>query len=404
MKKFLFPLLILFLIPFFSNAQPGDIEKRVKKINKYVKNNKIDKASEMLEDLLDDYPGYGNGWDLLSRIRYFEWEESKKNNLFGNITVSVEGDDEEAKEKAEALAKLLNGISSSDLPYKRFINTLREGTLKCNTAYQTSIFLRNEKVAMDADTNISEDAMEDYTVAEKNFMSGNYETAAEYYEKALKKEPNFYKAELYLGDAYYFMQEYEKAIDIFKKVKNKYPSQLKPRIFLVDAYSKDGSYKACMKEAIEGFTIYPDYNMYAKLKDAVKLNDKEIEDTWIPRVCYPNKIGETSEEIKVTNKENPWYYYQNAKASISDYCDENGLIIKENDLTEAKYLEVYSWEKMLAESDNEALNDAKKMQELGYLDCYVMVTCFHQDFYEQFKHFSANNKERITAYFDLIIK
>ena len=404
MKKLLFPLLIVFLIPFLSNAQSSDAEKRIKKINKLVKNNKLDKASVMLEDLLDDYPRYGGGWDLLSRIRYFEWEESKNNNLFGNITVSVEGDDEKAKEQAQELANLLNGMSSADLPYKRFLNTLREGTLKCNTAYQTAIFLRNDKVSMDVDTNIREDAMEDYKFAEKNFRSGNYEIAAENYEKALKKEPNFYKAQLYLGDAYYFMGDYPKAIEVFKKVKKQYPTQLKPRIFLVDAYSKDGSYKASMHEAIEGFTIYPDFNMYGKLKDAVKLNDKEIEDIWIPRDCYPNKIGEESEEIKVSNKENPWYHYQNAKASISDYCDENGLIAKENDLTETKYLEVYSWEKMLAESDDESLKDAKKMQELGYLDCYVMVSCFHQDFYEQFKDFSVNNKERIKAYFNLMIK
>ena len=71
---------------------------------------------------------------------------------------------------------------------------------------------------------------------------------------------------------------------------------------------------------------------------------------------------------------------------------------------ETKYLEIYSWEKMLAESEDKSLDEAKKMQELGYLDCYVMITCFHQDFYEQYQDFAANNKDRIIKYFDLIIK
>ena len=407
MKKLLFPLLILLLLPSLFIAQSSDADKRVKKINKLVDKNKLEKASVMLEDLLDEYPEYGDGWDLLSRIRYFEWENSKNNNIFGNLTVSVEttdGDDEDAKKKAQELADLFNNISPSKLAYAQFINTLREGTLRCNTAYQTGILLRNEKVSIDVDTSISEDAMTDYDAGEKAFRVGKYELAKEGYEKALKKEPKFYKAELYLADAYYMMGDYEKAIDAFKKVKVKYPTQLKSRLFLVDAYSKDGSYKACMAEAIEGFTIYPDLNMYAKLQDAVKLNDKEIKDIWIPRSCFPNKIGEEKEEIKVSNKSNPWYHYQNAKTDISEYCDDVGIVTKKNDITETKYLEIYSWEKMLAESEDKSLDEAKKMQELGYLDCYVMITCFHQDFYEQYQDFAANNKDRIIKYFDLIIK
>jgi len=104
-----------------------------------------------------------------------------------------------------------------------------------------------------------------------------------------------------------------------------------------------------------------------------------------------------------TKPSDQWIYYSKALPKIKEYCNEKGLIIKSNSLTQEKYLEVYSWEEMLKNSDSKKLGQARKMQAIGFLDCYVLITCFHDDNYEQFLHFVTNNKEKIENYFDNII-
>ena len=40
------------------------------------------------------------------------------------------------------------------------------------------------------------------------------------------------------------------------------------------------------------------------------------------------------------------------------------------------------------------------MKEAGYLDCYVFISAFHYDHFEQYKDFSENNEDRIKTYIE----
>jgi uncharacterized protein YjaG (DUF416 family) len=60
---------------------------------------------------------------------------------------------------------------------------------------------------------------------------------------------------------------------------------------------------------------------------------------------------------------------------------------------------VYGWEEMLRSETHKDLETAKQMQKLGYLDCYTFLTCFHDDFYQQYKHFVKNNKKKVRRYY-----
>ena len=57
---------------------------------------------------------------------------------------------------------------------------------------------------------------------------------------------------------------------------------------------------------------------------------------------------------------------------------------------------------MLANSElsTEELTFAKKMANLGYLDCYVFISEFHFDLYSQYENFARDNKERIKIYIE----
>jgi len=76
------------------------------------------------------------------------------------------------------------------------------------------------------------------------------------------------------------------------------------------------------------------------------------------------------------------------------------IITQPNPLTSAKYLEVYAWEEMLNNSDSNDLAEARRMQKEGYLDCYVLVTCYHYDFYNQYIDFVKNNPDKVVEYYE----
>jgi len=63
-------------------------------------------------------------------------------------------------------------------------------------------------------------------------------------------------------------------------------------------------------------------------------------------------------------------------------------------------MEVYSWEFMLDKGQGSELSFARKMNEAGYLDCYVFISMYHISFHEQFAKWSKDNKDRVKTYID----
>jgi hypothetical protein len=58
---------------------------------------------------------------------------------------------------------------------------------------------------------------------------------------------------------------------------------------------------------------------------------------------------------------------------------------------------------MLKESEHESLEVARKMKALGYLDCYVFLSRFHDDLYPQYRHFVDNNMEKVIKYYNDVV-
>ncbi len=409
MSKYIATLITILLVTINAFTQNEDIIKRMTKIEALISKNKVEKATKKLNNLLNDYSRYGEGWDLLSKIKYQEYlnREQYSFEFGGNITVEVEGEgnDEENEKMAQDLAAMLNGFSPAKIAYQDYIYTLRTATLMTDNAYHSSILLRSEKVVINVDSNVTDEAYAFYKQGELAFRNQNYHEAAEFYQKAIDKQPDYYKARLYLGDAYYFKKDYVKAIQKFNLAKEEFPYMLEPRKYLVDAYYKEGLYDKSLQEAIETFTIYPDASMKIKLRDIAAIKGKKVAIKWTQRQCFPNKIIKKGEFDYTTEADEikGWEAYKTAKEKVKEYCDTKGIISK-NNITRTKYLEVYSWEELLKNNKSSELDEARKMQEMGYLDCYVFITCFHQDIYEQYQDFASNNKDKIIRYFNTFMK
>ena len=407
-------IILIILSSQFAFSQTNPAEVKLEKVYELIDKNKIDNAEKQLVDLLEKYPSFGKGWDLLNKIKYYNYEQAKKlPNPFENLSITTTDEDGKKIENdslSSSILSLFSKMNPGETAYNDWLLTLRKATISSNTAYTCAINLRNALRSFEVDTLVSSKALKYFNKAEEEFKNKNYNKAAENYQRALEYQPDFYKALLYLGDSYYFTENYIEAIKNFKKCSDTYPFFLEPRKYLVDAYTKEGMYDKALEESIEALMVYPDLSIFSRMEDAVYSLGNRLTIGWHPRAVLPNTIDLDSNklvrkddtDLKESNSNSPWDYYTKALPKIESYCDDRGIITNSNSLTSSKYLEIYSWEEMLNNSDSEELAQAREMKSKGFLECYVFITCFHDDFYDQYVHYVKNNREKILDYYKTV--
>ncbi len=292
-------------------------------------------------------------------------------------------------------AQLLAGKSKITISYpvyeKRMLDACFLATLYCEDQEIASMYLRAFLVDFNPDTAVSKSAKSEFKEGESAFRQGKFTQAVRGYKRAFAEDSTYYKAALYVGDSYFNDKEYEDALVWYKKAVGMQPGLLEGWKYLTDVYTKLHRYQDAYDACVEGILVYPDVGMFIKLADICEHLDKKFDRHWMPRLCLPNNA-----EIEQPGEESgPWKYYREAKGQVK--TDDKGILREEKD--GAKYLETYSWKQMLKKSGGEDdLSFANKMQEAGYLDCYVFVSLFHYSCYDQYSDFSKNNGERIKTY------
>jgi hypothetical protein len=302
----------------------------------------------------------------------------------------------------------MDELKPSKLAYNDMIKTMRTATLVCDDAESSAMLLRNFLVDPKVDTAVSEKAKELFSQAEEEFRNNNFGKAAELYQKAIDVQPDYFKASLYLGDSYYGMHNYLEAINYFKRAIDRFPTMLEPRKYLSDAYSGEGLYKEAIEEGIKALCVYPDVNMLTKVRQLMYEHERKRTPGPIKRYVFPfgnersaGEIygdGKEDKKLKMLKKEAAhWEYYMAAGTNLKGNYTKEGI----NRTNQGqRYLEIACWEEMLKFSKAPELELARSMQAIGMLDCYVFITCFHQDFYPQFKDFASTNSEKIKLYFE----
>lgn len=405
-------LLTFFIHPLFS--QTAKQKKQLSKIEQLMNKNKAEKAEQKLITLLEENPTYVDAWDRLADIKYYYYQKSKStSNLFQNMVVTTtdeDGNKIENDSNANALINLLKGLNPQVSTYNEYKKVLRYATAYSPEAYKCAMHLRNIERDRKEDTTIQEKEKEIFAKAENEFRTKNYNKAAIHYKEALDINPNYYKAFLYLGDSYYMMGNYSDAIEKFKACIERFPLEVEPRKYLVDSYLNEQLYEEAMKAAIASKIAYPDpIANYRMLQSANEINKAAT--VWpIMRQVLPNTADTSGFTIRKKDEKLPqikiadyWNRYQEAAQKAAPYCHKSGVFKEKTSLSNSSYLEVYSWEQMLEQSKVPDLETAREMQRLGYLDCYVLITCFHDDFYDQYRHFADNNEEKIIRYYNEVV-
>lgn len=382
---------LLCLASFQVQAQLDKKEfKAYKKSVKLFEKEKYSDAIEKLEPVVLAHNEESKLWNVL--VHYYETRYYKAPTL--NFSVKVEGgDSEEAALLQDLMSKALNA------PETEYYDVMKRATASCPDLFMTSVKLRKEYIdpLYPVDTDISSDAKSTYLKAEEAFIKQDFETAVELYQSALEKDHNFYGAHLYWGDSYYAQKKYSMASPIFKELADKNPDLLEPQKYLVDALAGQEKWVETYDACIKAIMVYPDASMFAKLGDVSEAIGKEFDRHWMARVFLPNVMGQDQDEIDHPD----WKYYREAKALIAPFCDDHGIVIKDNNLTESDYMETFCWEYMLEKAaKGDEFATARSMKEKGLLDFYVLICLSHVDVYHQVKHLNTTRKQEVVKFFN----
>jgi len=368
-------LLFLFTIQMFAQNS-----KEVEKIVKMYNDGKSQKAIEKMQIIVDNEPTDDN-WEILIKMKFYRYQNALSSNS--------KNTDEQAADKQ------LSSVSVS-IFYHDFISTCKKASRETNNSI-ASQYLRNFIVDHTVDTAISDVAYNEYSTAENYFAQKNYQKAIEFYQRAINLQPNFYRATIYLGDCYWYLQNYDKAIYYFERGIKMYPELLEPRKYLVDALMDKGDYDKALTACIDAIIVYPDAAMFNKLAIIASKTNNNFDLHWMPRTYELNISGTAQPTLS-----GDLQIYREAKQHVAQNCDSLGIITN-SQVTTTQYLELYSWEKMLELMSAPQYDFAHQMQRAGFLDCYVFISLYHIDIYPQFKHFAANNPEKIKKYITAIL-
>lgn len=330
-----------------------------------------------------------DGYDTWAQLEYIRYKRDKEN--FDELEIT---DIEFFAEKSELDSNDYAEFEEiKNFPEKYFVDICRRITIESTSTY-ADLYLRMLKIDFDPDSAASDETKEYIEKADEALNEEFYNKAELNYRKALDLDSANYNAILGLGYTFMGKEDYDSAMVFFTMAKNMQPDLIEPRLKIIDALFYQELYYRAKTECLETIIMYPGFDVKRRYQLVLSKENKYMEEHRFLRGCYPNKMGVDQEDAYGI-----WDEYRSAKKKISKYCDENG-IIEENGDTDEKYLEVYSFKRLLTNIDGEIpqyLKFGYKMMEEGYLEPYLFISMFHYDLYPQFKHYISFEENRTKA-------
>ncbi|MBI3510716.1 MAG: tetratricopeptide repeat protein [Bacteroidetes bacterium] len=380
---------ITLFFSFTLSAQLSTEEmKSVDKSVELYQSQKYDKAIELIHPVIINHP---NNEDLWTKLIVYENDryETEFNRLLASLSKQINKGKSNIKLNDEKLNEYQNEMLAACLL----------ATLYCERQELASNLLDRFLLMPSVDTAIGDEAKSKCDAGDQDYNGQDWSAAIRDYKKAVDIDSNYFNATYSLGVCYYKDEDFEKAATWFKKAIRIEPERTISYKSLSDTYLELKDYDNAKNACIDGIIIYPDVGFFLRLEKIADKMNKTFQRHWQLRLDFPNDITLNQDPVN----DAPWKYYRDAKDKISNDCNEEG-IIKHAAAGDPKYLETFSWDYMLKKSNPENESDypefkfARKMQDAGYLDCYVFVSMYHYNFAKQYKDFAKNNKDRIRTY------
>lgn len=409
MKNLICGILLAF-IAVSTNAQSVEQDEKaaskLQSVKQLLRDGKTEDAEKKLIGILKKYPHSGDAWDLKSIVDYRQMLKARNQKI--TATVKVSGNDPKADSMARALEKLLAGFSMEAIMKESLHKTMRYATAFSTTSESSSIYMRT-LFGPNADTvftSKNEKAVEFYETAEKLFAKEDFAGAAENYEEALALDSGYYKAMLYLGDAYFRAGEHKEALQRYRMAMKMMPNDLEPVKYITDAFIGLSEWDSALLYCGRALMTYADIGMVYKWRYIHFKAGNKVSEPRLIRYCEvagPDEEYEIDAKddyapiIKKLRSDKAWTTYRETALNYKSKSSNAGIL--END--PARYLEVKCWEKMLkTHATDPRFSLAQKAYKKGYLDCYVFLFNFHNDLYPQYQDFVSRNEKKCLEFLD----
>lgn len=311
------------------------------------------------------------------------------------------------KKKNKTFERQLKAISElAQIPYESYKNDLiqncRLATLQVAFSDSASYYLREFLVdTLDPDVQASDEAREAFERGLEALGENDLADAKKQLEHALKLYPEYYNAHLLLGDVWLRIGKDSAVIKEYNKARILQPELSEPLERLSLFYYERGKFEEAASYCIDAIIHYPQQHYFQLLKRIVNKSGKDFNTQWLLRDVYPLSTSKNYFEITAKEK-TPWWQYQAAEGDVHSYFDTLGMV-RPNDKTNERYLELYAWKRMLDDTKRDLFPFAKAMNKIGLLECYVLVSCFHHDLYGQFADYAKRHPDKIRDYFYILI-
>lgn len=295
----------------------------------------------------------------------------------------------EVEDNMEALDQAAYDLYRTE--YDEYLYSLREASLK-SKSIRSDGNLRSMFLTYDPDTMVVDSAhVIMYAEAYDDLNNNKLVEAKSKLDELFISFPESYNINMSYYLYYYYKEQMDTAKDYLKRTIELYPEQIEPRENLAKIYFGDGNIYRAKEQIEELMCLFPGQDMKGYYSEVLYVEDKKLVEKRILRPVFPNQVG-----VYYTEKKDHWKDYQQAKLKVEPFSEPSGLI-KKNDITDERYLEVYCWNKMLEKNKDdrpEELAFAYKMQEAGLLDCYVFYSNYHIDFAIQAQEFASSEENR----------
>jgi tetratricopeptide (TPR) repeat protein len=337
---------------------------------------KYSKAENLLLPLTVKYSSHQAIWNLLSQVELLIYYERKSSDLEYQVTRTGNPADtsESQLQKNDSLTRILLKLMNSNpasVPFLRKAEDLwRLATLRCERASTASVILRTFFIdPPDLYQQLPPKALAEFNLAENDHVKQNHTQAIQHYQQALAIDSSFYEAQVGLGSVLFESGAYVTACSRFREAIRLQPNLQEPRKCLVNTLLNMGAWAEAQQEAMDALILYPDAGLFVKLEEAAKAQNKQFNRHWLERQVLPNTMGDQPLNEK---GDRDWMEYINGFSLIEKHCNKEGIVVQKNQYTQTHYAEVFSWEYMLSKTALDKFEFARKMQQAGYLDCYVL--------------------------------
>lgn len=348
--------------------------KLIKKADRFYKKEQFEKAASVLKVVLNRYPINRTLWDMYQEITF-------------RVQMSQKSMPEEKSD--ESIYAYYNAIYYANMSIPFNINA----SAVLRRLYIDKLYFRFDSIVPKSSAL--------YQQGNKALNAHNYQEAIELYERSYSYDSTNCAALIRLGEVYVELEYYGRAIQYFRQASTLQPLLGEPIKFWANALLQKGESDRALEICKNGLLVYPEEAVFSMMQSILNKKNRELQRNWVLRLAPINNPVDYYHRGRLFDDALHFEYYKSAMDSASQYYDINGLLKKNVGLPISPYLEVYCWEKMLANTqdmDIPALEYARYIQKMGLLEPYVLIGLFNVDLYAQYRHFIQNKRSVAENY------